>query len=175
MTAMNELETAKNLLADGNKERAIQLLATILLADQTDIQAWLLMADSIEDPNKKKDCYHQVLRLSPKHALAMESLRKLVFSQDMVGINSPEPLQGTVSNDPSVPKGEPVPTFRNIRNALKMTLTVFVGLAVLSGLGYSAWVILAGNSSSDVTPVCMEVFFVGVLAALLALFTSSKK
>ncbi|HJS17549.1 MAG TPA: hypothetical protein VJ785_02285 [Anaerolineales bacterium] len=74
---MNELSQVKGLIARGDKENAIALLASTLLKDKDQIEAWLLLGEQIDDPLRKKDCYKQVLRLSPSNLQALTQLQEL--------------------------------------------------------------------------------------------------
>jgi hypothetical protein len=74
---MSNLDRVKGLIANGEKEDAIALLASILLKNKNELEAWVLLGDMIEDPARKKDCYRQVLRLSPRNFHALTRLQEL--------------------------------------------------------------------------------------------------
>ena len=93
---MNNLDDIRSRLTRGDKEGAIKMLVSSLRVNSDDIDAWLLLGEVIDDPAKKRDCYNQVLKLSPNNPLALSGLRKLeIFSTPSV-TNSPNNLQNTL-------------------------------------------------------------------------------
>jgi hypothetical protein len=74
---MSDLNEAKGLIAKGDHGEAIPLLASILLKDKDQVEAWFLLGELIDDPFRKKYCYQQVLRLVPDHAQASARLQNL--------------------------------------------------------------------------------------------------
>jgi hypothetical protein len=76
---MSDLDEVNGLIAKGDKEKAIPLLASILLKNKDNVEAWFLLGELIDDPSRKKDCYKQVLRLVPDHSQASTRLQKLEY------------------------------------------------------------------------------------------------
>ena len=74
---MSDINKVKELIAKGDKEQTIGLLASILLKNTDDLESWMLLGELIDDPAKKRSCYKQVLRLSPGHLLALQRLQEL--------------------------------------------------------------------------------------------------
>ena len=74
---MSDLDRVQRLIANGEKENAIALLASILLKNKNELEAWVLLGDTIDDPARKKDCYQQVLRLAPRNFHALTRLQEL--------------------------------------------------------------------------------------------------
>ena len=74
---MSDLHRVKGLIASGEKESAISLLASILIKNKNELEAWVLLGDMIDDPARKQDCYRQVLRLSPRNFHALTQLQEL--------------------------------------------------------------------------------------------------
>ena len=72
---MPDLEPIQALIAAGRKDEASRQLARVLSADASDIQAWLLMAQAIDDPARKADCYRQALKLDPVNPEALGFLK----------------------------------------------------------------------------------------------------
>lgn len=90
---MSDLDRAKGLIADGDKENAIPLLASILIKNRNELEAWVLLGDMIDDPARKKDCYKQVLRLSPRNFHALTRLQELEEAPAGQQIANPETPQ----------------------------------------------------------------------------------
>ncbi len=74
---MSELDLPKRLLEFGDKPAAVTELTRMLQVDPDNIDAWFLMVDAIDDPTKKTDCYHQILRIDPGNQFAQIHLQKL--------------------------------------------------------------------------------------------------
>ena len=74
---MSDLDLPKRLLEFGDKPGAVTELTRMLQADPDNIDAWFLMVDAIDDPTKKTDCYHQILRIDPGNQFAQIHLQKL--------------------------------------------------------------------------------------------------
>ena len=74
---MSDLDEVNGFIAKGDKEKAIPLLASILLKNKDNVEAWFLLGELIDDPSRKKFCYKQVLRLVPDHSQASTRLQKL--------------------------------------------------------------------------------------------------
>jgi len=55
---------------------------------QTLVRSQALLGEIIDDPSKKKDCYNQVLKLSPNNPLALHGLRNLEVSKVIFPENS---------------------------------------------------------------------------------------
>ncbi len=75
--ARTPLEYVKEMIAKGNVDGAIKSLVAVLQSNNRDIDAWLLLAEIIDDPVRKKDCYRQVLKWSPDYPDARQGLEKL--------------------------------------------------------------------------------------------------
>ncbi len=74
---MADLNHARGLLAQGDQEGAVKELVDVLHRNGRNVDAWLLLADLLEDPAERKDCYKQVLKLEPNNQQAYLQLRLL--------------------------------------------------------------------------------------------------
>ncbi len=74
---MADLNHARGLLAQGDQEGAVKELVEVLHRNGRNIDAWLLLADLLEDPGERKDCYKEVLKLDPNNQQAYLQLRLL--------------------------------------------------------------------------------------------------
>lgn len=74
---MNDFDRVKGLVVGGDKERAIALLASMLLKDRNNVDAWLFLGELIDDPARKRDCYRWALKLSPHNLQALTRLQEL--------------------------------------------------------------------------------------------------
>jgi hypothetical protein len=74
---MADLNHARGLLAQGDQEGAVKELVEVLHRNGRNVDAWLLLADLLEDPRERKDCYKQVLKLDPDNQQAYLQLRLL--------------------------------------------------------------------------------------------------
>jgi hypothetical protein len=88
MSNLNDIEI---MVANGDKERAMKMLISTLQLNGNDIDAWLLLGEIIDDTEKKKDCYRQVLKFSANNSLALNKLRNLETSKI-------EPIENSATN-----------------------------------------------------------------------------
>jgi hypothetical protein len=72
-----ELKKAIELLRGGKPAEAIPILAEILHKDETNANAWYLLAHALSDPQKKIYAFEQVLTFNPDHEKAKQNLAKL--------------------------------------------------------------------------------------------------
>jgi hypothetical protein len=74
---MGDLSEVQQLVAREKKAEAISLLASSLLKNKDQVDAWFLLGELVEDPLRRKFCYQQVLRLAPWHAQVSARLQAL--------------------------------------------------------------------------------------------------
>jgi hypothetical protein len=70
-------EQAQTALQSGDRNLALQLLQKNLGQNPRDIDAWLLLAWTVNTPEKKRECYRRVLRIDPKNSDAQAGLAAL--------------------------------------------------------------------------------------------------
>ena len=108
---MNDLDRAKGWIAKGENENAIGLLASMLLSDKSNVDAWLLLGDLIDDPSRKKDCYRWALKLCPDDVQIQTRLQELetppVTALPISAVSVEQPASNILEPDTR-------PTLRNI-------------------------------------------------------------
>lgn len=82
---MSEAMTA---IGEGNKTRAMDLLAGIVRNDPDNERAWLLLSHVLEDYDKKRQCLERVLHINPS---SREAAQQLADLQGEPSPQSPEP------------------------------------------------------------------------------------
>jgi len=75
---MSSLDYPRQLLAIGDNRGAEKELMRLIRSNAKDIDAWLLLAQAMDDPERKADCYRMVIQLDPKNLPAQEELRKII-------------------------------------------------------------------------------------------------
>lgn len=75
---MDELAFPRKLFSLGDKVGALEELARLIQTNPLNVDAWLLLADVVDENAKKADCYRQVLRLDPENQQAQQGLRNIV-------------------------------------------------------------------------------------------------
>ncbi len=84
-----KLQEAVQLKNSGQSQNAQAILAKILLKDQDDEQAWLLMAQVILGTQEKIYCLRQALRINPSNREAIRELQHLQAAQSWGQLQSP--------------------------------------------------------------------------------------
>jgi hypothetical protein len=93
------------LLKAGDTAAALPLLAKILKSDPNFVQAWYLLGMTIDDKEKKRRAFNQVLKLDPTHEKAKIQLEwlesDLTPSQEIEPETGPEPTSapGVIPHD----------------------------------------------------------------------------
>ena len=70
----DKLDQAWDAIEAGDKENGQQLLAQLIKAEPKNVQAWLLLADSEDNEDLRRQCYERVLRINPHNFEARKAL-----------------------------------------------------------------------------------------------------
>ncbi len=145
MPSLDEIHAA---LAAGQKRTALRDLARLLKDEPKNLEAWLLLGQNVDDPQRKADCYRKALELDPDNPLAKQGMEWL-YLQPKLEIELPSGKKGqaegeTIEEITEVlePLGEP-PAPAPSRKWLRIVLPIVAAL-LLAGLGLGIW---AGVSS----------------------------
>lgn len=79
---MCTLKSIEQMAQAGDKMRASSELARYLRESPDDVQAWMLLAELLDEPARQAECYRRVLRLAPDHVQATGRLRALEQSRE---------------------------------------------------------------------------------------------
>ncbi len=71
---MPDIAEIRAKIASGSKRDAQRELARLLKEQPSNVDAWMLMAQVVDDTQKKADCYHKVLAIDPDNGQAKEHL-----------------------------------------------------------------------------------------------------
>jgi len=71
------VESAIEAANQGDKNKALGLLKQALTANPNDVDAWLVLAALVDDPERKRQCLNRVLALDPVNQLARAELFEL--------------------------------------------------------------------------------------------------
>jgi transposase-like protein len=88
-------------MSDSSKENTRKKLISRIRQIPTDINAWLALADILDDPEKKKDCYEYVIQLDPSNFIAREKLDRLneSDSDDLISGLTAKNAKDTIIDD----------------------------------------------------------------------------
>lgn len=179
---MSDLDQARGLIARGEKDNAIALLASVLMRNKDDVEAWLLLGETIDDPARKRDCYNQVLRLSPHAAQAATRLRELEepSAPTRPGIrlrDAETSASGTLAQEAKLRQNRAVrrdipPPSGDSRNGAEIIGYAVAGIAVFL---FMVYVISSPRpSSSDSNVLYLGLVFLSLVAGIIVLTVSSK-
>ncbi len=115
----DQYQSLKNLLESGDKEGAIKQLAAILGQNPRNIDAWLLLAKLMDNNARKADCYRQVLRIDPNHAVALKGLQ--AFSDPPKAASPVPPMR---QNPRPSATSTPAPSFTLQRSPVSNFITL---------------------------------------------------
>jgi hypothetical protein len=187
---MSDLNTVKALIARGDKEQTIGLLASILLKDTNDLEAWMLLAELLDDPTRKRACYKQVLRLSPDNLLALKKLQELdrplpgpldppaaeTNSRKARTVNR-DAFDETKRNIKAVPYQEPYSPPRSSTDGQEIVLFLVVGIAAFLMIlfFFVSPVEPSGESSGNNTALWVGLISLVLVIFIIVIFSASNK
>lgn len=173
---MSDLDKVKGLIASGDRENALALLASLLIKDKNQLEAWLLMGDMIDNPSWRKDSYQQALRLAPNNSYALMKLQELsVEGSQPLDAQAPE---SSTDGPPTVTRKRLnyVPNPETLRPVQDSTGGGEVIGYVLGGIaGFIVLLYLIGNpdnSSSD--SLFIGLMFLSLIAGVIVIAVSSR-
>jgi len=121
---MNQFVQAAIVAArQGNQPKAIELLREVLCTNPNDIEAWLVLAHVVDQPERKRQCLNRVLTLDASNKIAREELLKM--DRAAMGEGRAQPVSASAfvgspppSVSPSISSSElptsPPPVFRPV-------------------------------------------------------------
>jgi hypothetical protein len=176
---MSDLEKIKGFIARGDKETAVAQLASLLMEDRHDVEAWLLLGETIDDPSKKKDCYHWVLRLSPDNVLALAALQELeppasdlqTTSANDAQRDTKESLNTSRQNSNYIPNQYAFPSVNQSKDEPEVISFFVVGIL---GALVILYVVVTGNFSGYRNAFCWGLIFLAISAVMIVSFVINK-
>lgn len=148
------LSEARRAIAAGNKPEARRLLESALTIDDSNVQAWLLLARVVDTPRERRICYENVLDIDPENREARRALETL----------KPSPPSAASLSTPSVSAAQRTPDKPPAKPLARPA-----GSAATPGTA-EAW--RSQRSSGGLNPLLI-VIAVSVLAIALGLFALS--
>lgn len=173
---MSDLDAVKGLIASGDKESAISLLASLLLKDKNRLDAWLLMGDMIDNPGWKKDSYQQALKLAPNNSHALTKLQELSMEASQ-SLSAPAEEAAT-DGPPTITRKRinyiPNPeAFRPVEDSSRGGEVIWY---VLGGIaGFLVLLYLIGNPENSTSDsLFIGLIFLSLIAGVIVLAVSSR-
>lgn len=75
---MNQfVQSAIEAAKQGDNNKALAFLKQVLNANPNDVDAWLVLAAVVDDPQRKRQCLNRVLKLDPVNQVAREELMEM--------------------------------------------------------------------------------------------------
>ena len=71
------VQSAIEAAKQGDNDKALAFLKQVLNANPKDIDAWLVLAAVLDDPQRKRQCLNRVLKLDPVNKIAREELMEM--------------------------------------------------------------------------------------------------
>jgi hypothetical protein len=103
------MEMAAAALQSGDRKKATRLFGQVLAADPENILAWLSLAQAVDSPERKRECYQRVLRLDPTNRTAQISLSRLVSDASPHSVVTPLPAAAVEIPPAMVEEPAPIP------------------------------------------------------------------
>ena len=109
VVAQQEIEQAKALARQGNSQAAIALLSKLIRRNASDVEAWLALADVVEEPDRVEFCLQKVQNLDPGNAAALEKLSRLKGGKGDFNLGGEVPREESINaaqqRDPAAEHG----------------------------------------------------------------------
>jgi len=71
------IQQVQRLMGEGRTDEAREVARQLLMRRPNDADAWRLMAQLVDNPEKAADCYAQILRINPADEAARDALSRL--------------------------------------------------------------------------------------------------
>jgi hypothetical protein len=126
----DQLRRAYQLILEEQYEPALAILTPICKADPTNANAWWLVANALQDPERRKLALKKVLSINPQHAQALARLQELQY----------RPVNAPLAS-------RQAPTTSN-RSGL-WPIGIIIGLLVLISVGAAAAILMGQDDSAD--------------------------
>ena len=127
-------------ISRGDKNTAQQILANILNQESQNADAWLLLADILDNPEQRIDCLKRVLKINPNNVIAKRRLDELIGGHSN---NSNKPQATPIKSQNNLPKG---PKKKN------NTWIIVLGALILVACGCITFIYFMGNMGRSVSP-----------------------
>src|SRR5271157_5584173 len=95
------LNDAREAISRGDKKTAQQILADILNHDNQNVDAWLLLADILDNPQHRIESLKRVLQISPNNVIAKRRLQEITIQER---IETPSTRTAEVKQEISSPE-----------------------------------------------------------------------
>lgn len=115
------VQSAIDAANQGDKNKAMSFLKEVLSANPTDVDAWLVLAAVVDEPQRKRQCLNRVLALDPVNKLAREEL--LEMDRAEMGGTPPPTLEHAPPFMPEPPRSEISMSLESNRPATQPTPT----------------------------------------------------
>lgn len=178
---MSELDLAKGYIVDGDKESAKAVLASMLIKNKNQLEAWLLLGDLVDDPSRKKQCYRWALKLSPQNSHALTKLQELEeppLAEVPVAVPGGSQIEASSSARDTRQRITPVPSFNFYSPVEHSNAGVGIIGYVIGGI--AAFLLLLyvianpGNFSNSTKILYLGLIFIGLIAFVIILSVSGK-
>ena len=135
-----QLQQAYQLIKNGQKDRALEILDPIVAAEPDNADAWWLLANARSDVDFKREAAQQVLRLRPDHAKARLMLQRLSSMDEIEDLledlfEAPVVSTGRASSSSSGGQRIVVTRPKGQNNSLLIVLAI-IGVVVVVGCGF---------------------------------------
>lgn len=129
----DQLSQAHELLRASHYDDALALLMPICKAEPDNINAWWLLANALQDPEKVKLALNKVLAISPNHAMAKARLNEL--NAPIKTANRPLPMGKRPIRRKSPPKPKKGYLERQLDRSIEKAVSGLILMVILIGVG----------------------------------------
>ncbi|MBN1370591.1 MAG: hypothetical protein JW987_01425 [Anaerolineaceae bacterium] len=131
---MANLEAIRAKIQAGDRLGALADVVGVVRVEPHNTDAWMVMADLVDEPERKRECYRRVLVVDPSHLAAAQALAALEQEKEEA---------------PSGQGGSPTEETNASKRALWMAVFAGAGLLLLVLMG---WLIFGGRANQAETP-----------------------
>jgi hypothetical protein len=122
----NQLNNAREAISKGDKKTAKQILAGILNQDKLNADAWLLLADVLDDPQHRIECLKRVLQINPNNVSAKKRLDDLI-----------KPASQNVNAAPVKTNNPPKATTKKIKSRPPILIIIIIVVVLCFAIAYA--------------------------------------
>lgn len=103
---------ARRALREGRTDDAQGVLVNIVISEPTNDEAWLLLAETMRDPQRKLECLERARRIDPHNLATQQAIQSLQDELARAAFNEPTPPAASTDvppPEPTAPNQAPTP------------------------------------------------------------------
>ena len=145
-----QLNNAREAISRGDKRTAQQILADILSHDNQNVDAWLLLADILDNPQHRIESLKRVLQINPNNVIANRRLQEISIPErlESPGTQISQPRSPTYPSEQIPQPKVPLSPRRQDKLSAWVYVLIVVACCLIVGIVFFVFSANQGGSSN---------------------------